>query len=100
MVNTLKFNNGDQMPMLGLGTWKSGPGDVYKAVKEAIASAQIATSFAEVTFLAQNHVQLEEKAAEQALKLVELLDDHDDIQKVHSNFDISDEIMEKMAAAG
>ncbi len=35
-MKNLKFNNGDQMPILGLGTWKSQRGDVYSAVKKAL----------------------------------------------------------------
>jgi alcohol dehydrogenase (NADP+) len=35
-IPTLLFQNNDKMPALGLGTWKSGPGEVYKAVREAI----------------------------------------------------------------
>ena len=71
----------------------------FEAVKKALADAKIETSLAEVTFLPQNHIKLEEKSAEQMLKLMEILDEHDDVQKVHANFDIPDEIMEKVAAA-
>lgn len=35
-MQTLKFRNGDEMPIIGLGTWKSVEGDVYKAVTEAV----------------------------------------------------------------
>jgi len=71
----------------------------FEAVKKALADAKIDTSLAEVTSVPQNTIKLEEKAAEQMLKLMEILDEHDDVQKVHANFDISDEVMEKVAAA-
>ena len=72
----------------------------FEAVKKALADAKIDTVLAEVTAVPQNTIRLEEKAAEQMLKLMEVLDEHDDVQKVHANFDISDEVMEKVAAAG
>ncbi len=72
----------------------------FEAVKEALHQAGVDTSVAEITYLSVNQVRLEEKPAEQLLKLMEILDDHDDVQKVHANFDIPDEVMEKVAAAG
>ncbi|TAJ30821.1 MAG: YebC/PmpR family DNA-binding transcriptional regulator [Nitrospirae bacterium] len=70
----------------------------FEAVKKALADAKIESSLAEVTFVPQNTVKLAEKPAEQMLRLMEVLDEHDDVQKVHANFDIPDEIMEKVAA--
>ena len=70
----------------------------FEAVKEAIQKAQIETSLSELTFLPQNHIQLEGRDAEQALKLMDLLDENEDVAKVHANFEISNEMMEKMAA--
>lgn len=77
----------------------TSPAD-FESVKAALQEAQIVCSLAEVTFLPQNQVKLEEKAAEQMLKLMEILEEHDDVQKVHANFDIPDEVMEKVATAG
>src|SRR6266568_5184041 len=72
----------------------------FESVKKAVADAKIATSLAEVTYIPENYIQLDEKTAEQALKLVDTLEDQDDVQKVHANFDIPEAIMEKVAAAG
>jgi YebC/PmpR family DNA-binding regulatory protein len=71
----------------------------FEAVKKALTDAKVESSLAEISFVAQNTVSLSEKDAEQMLKLMEILDEHDDVQKVHANFDISDEVMEKVAAA-
>jgi len=71
----------------------------FEAVKKALVDAKIETTLAEISYIPQNTIRLDEKPAEQMLKLMEIMDEHDDVQKVHANFDISDEVMEKVAVA-
>jgi len=69
-------------------------GDLY-TVKENLEKAGIEPGDARVTMIPRNTVALEGKAAEQMLKLMEALEDHDDVQNVYANFDIADDILEQ-----
>jgi len=69
----------------------------FEAVKEAFAKNKIATESAEITALPNSTISLNEKEAKQVLDLIETLEEHDDVQNVYANFDISDEIMKKIA---
>lgn len=64
--------------------------DVFDGVLTAIKGAGIEPQVAEVEMVPQNYVRLEGGDARQMLKLMEALEDHDDVQKVSANFDISD----------
>ncbi|MDZ4184468.1 MAG: YebC/PmpR family DNA-binding transcriptional regulator [Desulfuromonadales bacterium] len=66
----------------------------FTAVRDAIAAQGLKWESAEVTMIPQTMVKLEGKRAEQMLKLMEKLEDYDDVQNVYANFDISDEEME------
>ncbi len=70
----------------------------FEKVKKALEKNQIPMAVAEVTMVPQNYVHLEGRDAEQMLKLMEELEDHEDVQNVYANFDIPDEVMEKIAA--
>lgn len=69
--------------------------DLYK-VRSTLEEQSIEITKAEITMVPQNVVNLEGKEAEQMLKLMDALDDSDDVQNVFANFDIDEEIMEKM----
>jgi YebC/PmpR family DNA-binding regulatory protein len=69
----------------------------FDAVKEALDGAGIAYLLAEVTMHPQSVVQLEGKNAEHMLRLMEQLEDQDDIQKVYANFDIPEGVMEQLS---
>lgn len=67
----------------------------FTRVKDAVEKANIPVASAEVSMLPKNYVVLDEKAAEQMVRLMDALEDHDDIQNVYANFDIPDEVAEK-----
>ena len=65
----------------------------FESVRKTIEDANINTQSAELTRIPQNTVNVEEKNCKSLLRLMDMLEDHDDIQKVYSNFDITDELM-------
>ena len=69
----------------------------FEAVKEALDNAEMKYLLAEVTMIPQNTTKLEGKEAETMIKLMDALEDLDDVQKAYANFDISEEILEKMS---
>ena len=71
----------------------------FNAVRDAIEKAGIAMLSAEVTRVPENTVAVSGHAAEQVLKLMEELEEHEDVQSVSANFDISDEEMAQFSAA-
>ena len=73
--------------------------DKFSAVRETIEKAGIAIAHAETTLIPENTVAVSGHTAEQVLKLIEELEDHDDVQSVSANFDISDEEMAQISAA-
>jgi YebC/PmpR family DNA-binding regulatory protein len=64
--------------------------EAFESVLTAVKGASIEPQVAEVEFVPQNYIRLEGADARQMLKLMEALEDHDDVQKVSANFDISE----------
>jgi YebC/PmpR family DNA-binding regulatory protein len=72
------------------------PPDALEAVKTALEEAEIPFENDEITMLPQNYVSLAGKEAEQMFRLMDALDDNDDVQKVYTNADIPEEVMAEM----
>jgi YebC/PmpR family DNA-binding regulatory protein len=71
--------------------------ETFEAVREAVEASGATILEAELTMLPQNTVKSEGKEAAQMLRLMEALEDSDDVQKVYANFDIADDILEAAA---
>lgn len=68
--------------------------ETFDAVHDAIKAAGIEPQAAEISQVPQNYIKLEGADAKQMLKLYDAIDDNDDVQKVHANFDIDESEME------
>ncbi len=74
------------------------PPEALESVKEALSKAGITPASAEIAMVPQNYVKLTGAQAQQMLRLVEALEEHDDVQHVYANFDIDES--EIQAAVG
>ena len=74
------------------------PPEEFETVKSAIEGAGLKYENAEVTMIPQNSVKIEGKEAEHMIRLMEALEDSDDVQNVYSNFDVSEELMMSLAS--
>ena len=72
--------------------------DVFQRVLEAVKGLGIEPGAAELAFLPQNYVKLEGKQAQQMVKLMEMIEEHDDTKKVWSNADIEEKEIEASLA--
>jgi YebC/PmpR family DNA-binding regulatory protein len=72
--------------------------EAFPAVHEAVKKLGIEPATAQVSMIPQNYVKLEGKPAQQMVKLMEALDEHDDVRHVWSNFDISEKEIEASLA--
>jgi YebC/PmpR family DNA-binding regulatory protein len=70
----------------------------FNKIKEVLKNNKVETMSGELTKIPQNTVPVSEKDAEKVLKLFEALDDLEDVQHVYGNFDIPDEVMEKISS--
>jgi YebC/PmpR family DNA-binding regulatory protein len=74
------------------------PPEAMDKVRDALVAANINPSSAEVSWLPQNYVKLTGAQAQQMLRMVEALEDHDDVQHVYANFDIDEKELQAAVA--
>ncbi|MCL5054932.1 MAG: YebC/PmpR family DNA-binding transcriptional regulator, partial [Firmicutes bacterium] len=74
------------------------PSDFEKVKKELEGKKFIPSSY-ELTMVPQSSITLNRQAAGQLIKLLNILEEHEDVQKVHSNFEIEDALLEELVSS-
>ena len=97
LMNIVLEGGGDDLNDEG-DTWEiiTDPA-AYEAVAKEIRAAGIETVISEITMIASTYTKLEGSTAAQMIRLLEALEDHDDVQNVYSNFDMDANQYEEVA---
>jgi transcriptional/translational regulatory protein YebC/TACO1 len=109
LVDGERYGEEDLMPAIDAGAEDvSEDGDLIKVltaasdltmVREALDSAGVEITSAELSMEPKSVVEVEERDAPALLRLMDSLEEHDDVDSVHANFDVAAEILERVAAA-
>jgi YebC/PmpR family DNA-binding regulatory protein len=96
MMAAIEAGAEDVIPEAEAYEIRSDPAD-FMAVREGLQKAGVKYTSAEITMIPKNTVALDESDARKTLRLLDALEDNDDVQEVYANFDITDEVMEAIA---
>jgi transcriptional/translational regulatory protein YebC/TACO1 len=98
MMDIVLEAGADDLKDDGSGWYVVTPPETLEKVKEALAKAGITPESAEIAMVPQNYIKLTGAQATQMVRLIEALEEHDDVQHVYANFDIDES--EIQAAVG
>jgi YebC/PmpR family DNA-binding regulatory protein len=109
VVDGTRYSEDELLPAIDAGAedvsldgdvWEivTGPTDV-NAVREALAAEGVEIESAELVQRPTTRTPVDEDHARSLLRLIEALEDHDDVQAVHANFDVDADVLERVAAA-
>jgi YebC/PmpR family DNA-binding regulatory protein len=108
VVDADQYSEDDLMPAIDAGAEDvrvdenvyeviAEPAD-FTAVREALERAGVEIQSADLTMLAANRVPVEEDQVGSLMRLIEALEDHDDVNAVHANFDVDAAVLERVLA--
>lgn len=99
MLNIVLDAGADDLKDDGSTWYVVTPPEKFDTVREALVKAGITPSSAEMSMVPQNYVKLTGSQAQQMLRLVESLEEHDDVQHVYANFDIDESEIQAAVAS-
>ena len=98
LMNIVLENGGEDLNDDGDNWEIVTPPNAFEAVLEAVKKGNIQVVHSELGMVPQNYIKLEGPAASQMIRLLEAIEDHDDVQNVYSNFDVDQKQLEEVAS--